>query len=43
MPEKLYAQGGIFRGMCERSAISLDDIRLAAKARENEDGDARAD
>ncbi|KJA16429.1 hypothetical protein HYPSUDRAFT_207024 [Hypholoma sublateritium FD-334 SS-4] len=40
VPAALYARtGGIFRGMCDRSAITLDDIRLAAKAR----GDAGAD
>jgi hypothetical protein len=31
-PAKLYeAPDGIFRGMCERSAITLDDIKLARK------------
>jgi ABC-type multidrug transport system fused ATPase/permease subunit len=34
VPEDLYAQDGIFRGMCERSSISLEDIRRAAKERE---------
>lgn len=30
-PENLYrVEGGIFRGMCERSGISLDDLRRAA-------------
>ncbi len=29
-PVNLYRQeGGIFRGMCERSSIQLDDIQLA--------------
>ena len=33
-PANLFAlSGGIFRGMCERSAITLDDIKLAAKAK----------
>lgn len=33
-PAKLYMrQDGIFRGMCERSSISLDDIAFAAKVR----------
>ena len=34
VPEVLYAQDGIFRGMCERSSISLEDIRRAGKERE---------
>ncbi|KAH8989225.1 ABC transporter [Lactarius hatsudake] len=33
VPEALYAQDGIFRGMCERSSITLEDIRLARKER----------
>lgn len=34
-PTRLYAMdGGIFRSMCERSAITLEDIRFAAKERE---------
>ncbi|KIM84372.1 hypothetical protein PILCRDRAFT_96946 [Piloderma croceum F 1598] len=34
-PTKLYTiQDGIFRSMCDRSSISWDDIRHAAKARE---------
>ena len=33
-PANLFALSGIFRGMCERSAITLDDIKLAAKAKE---------
>ncbi|TFY77333.1 hypothetical protein EWM64_g6678 [Hericium alpestre] len=33
-PENLYHQDGIFRGMCERSGISLEDIRKAEKERE---------
>jgi hypothetical protein len=33
VPEDLYAQDKIFRGMCERSGISLEDIRLAEKER----------
>ncbi|PCH42273.1 hypothetical protein WOLCODRAFT_137808 [Wolfiporia cocos MD-104 SS10] len=33
-PARLFERrDGIFRGMCERSAITLDDIRSAAKAR----------
>ncbi|CAA7266944.1 unnamed protein product [Cyclocybe aegerita] len=32
-PAKLYENtDGIFRGMCERSSITLDDIKLAVKA-----------
>jgi hypothetical protein len=34
VPEDLYAQDGIFRGMCERSSITLEDIRSAGKERE---------
>ena len=35
-PANLFAlSDGIFRGMCERSAITLDDIKLAAKARKD--------
>jgi len=35
-PANLFAiSDGIFRGMCERSAITLDDIKLAAKANEH--------
>ena len=34
VPEDLYAQDGIFRGMCEHSSISLEDIRRAGKERE---------
>ena len=34
VPEDLYSQDGIFRGMCERSSITLEDIRGAAKERE---------
>ncbi|KAI9439889.1 ABC transporter [Lactarius indigo] len=33
-PEVLYAQDGIFRGMCDRSSITLKDIRGARKERE---------
>ncbi|KAI0925971.1 hypothetical protein AcV5_008554 [Taiwanofungus camphoratus] len=34
-PANLYSMSdGIFRGMCERSSITLDDIRFAAKAKE---------
>ncbi|KAI9463349.1 ABC transporter [Lactarius psammicola] len=33
-PEVLYAQDGLFRGMCERSSITLEDIRGARKERE---------
>ena len=41
MPTALYARpGGIFRGMCDRSAITLDDIRLAAKARADADAES---
>jgi hypothetical protein len=36
VPKDLYAQGGIFRGMCERSSITLEDIRLARKERVSE-------
>ncbi|VDB84771.1 unnamed protein product [Peniophora sp. CBMAI 1063] len=43
-PARLFAQDGIFRGMCERSGITLEDIVRAAKEREAEDArlDARA-
>ena len=35
-PANLFAlSDGIFRGMCERSAITLDDIKLAAKAKKD--------
>ncbi|KAF8258908.1 ABC transporter [Lactarius quietus] len=34
VPEDLYALDGIFRGMCERSSITLEDIRSAGKERE---------
>jgi len=34
VPEVLYSQDGIFRGMCERSSIRLEDIRHARKERE---------
>ncbi|KAH9063931.1 ABC transporter [Lactarius vividus] len=34
VPEVLYGQDGIFRGMCEHSSITLDDIRRARKERE---------
>jgi hypothetical protein len=34
VPEDLYSQDGIFRGMCERSSITLEDIRRAGKERE---------
>ncbi|KAH9068491.1 ABC transporter [Lactarius deliciosus] len=33
-PEVLYGQDGIFRGMCDRSSITLEDIRSARKERE---------
>jgi hypothetical protein len=37
-PTNLYAQSnGIFRGMCERSSITLEDIRLASKLKAGED------
>ena len=37
-PAHLYGRaGGIFRGMCERSTITLEDIRYAAKARAVDD------
>jgi ABC-type multidrug transport system fused ATPase/permease subunit len=36
-PEVLHAQNGIFRAMCERSAITLEDIRRARKEREASD------
>ncbi|KIK62471.1 hypothetical protein GYMLUDRAFT_41922 [Collybiopsis luxurians FD-317 M1] len=37
-PVSLYQNpNGIFRSMCERSSITLDDIRLARKVREDED------
>jgi len=34
VPEVLYAQDGIFRGMCEHSSITLEDIRRTRKERE---------
>ncbi|TFK46118.1 ABC transporter [Heliocybe sulcata] len=36
-PARLYEQDGIFRSMCERSTITLEDIRRSAKAREAEE------
>jgi hypothetical protein len=33
-PAALFAQGGIFHSMCERSNISLADIERARTARE---------
>ena len=34
-PTQLYnMEDGIFRGMCDRSMISIEDIRSAAKLRE---------
>lgn len=34
-PENLYqVEEGIFRGMCERSGITLEDLRHARKERE---------
>jgi len=39
-PVKLYENtDGIFRGMCERSSISLDDIKLAVKATSDDNDD----
>ncbi|KAK7051247.1 hypothetical protein VNI00_004747 [Paramarasmius palmivorus] len=36
-PARLYEKtNGIFKGMCDRSSISLDDIKLAAKARKQD-------
>ena len=35
-PLGLYMQGGIFRGMCDRSSISLSDIKIAEKMKEAE-------
>ena len=36
-PANLYErQGGIFRSMCDRSSISLSDIKQAEKAKEAE-------
>ena len=36
-PANLFAlSDGIFRGMCERSAITLDDIKLAEKGKTDE-------
>jgi len=32
-PARLFQANGIFRGMCEHSSISLDDINMASKAR----------
>ena len=37
-PANLYNRAdGIFRGMCERSTITLEDIQYAAKARAVDD------
>ena len=36
-PVNLYQNDGIFRGMCERSSISLEDIKKAVKEREVRD------
>ena len=34
-PERLYNKSdGIFRGMCDRSSITVDDIKNVSKARE---------
>ncbi|KAG7096565.1 hypothetical protein E1B28_003986 [Marasmius oreades] len=38
-PANLYERNGIFRGMCERSGISLEDIRIARKGRQVEEDD----
>ncbi|KAJ8086006.1 hypothetical protein PM082_004825 [Marasmius tenuissimus] len=35
-PANLYEHNGIFRGMCERSSISLEDIKMATKERKME-------
>lgn len=36
-PANLYAaQGGIFRSMCDRSSITLGDIKVAEKTKELE-------
>ncbi|KAJ7454698.1 ABC transporter [Mycena latifolia] len=32
-PARLFQSNGIFRGMCDHSSISLDDINMASKAR----------
>ncbi|KAF7375201.1 Oligomycin resistance ATP-dependent permease YOR1 [Mycena sanguinolenta] len=32
-PARLFELGGIFRGMCDHSSISLEDIKIAAKIR----------
>ncbi|KAI9463348.1 ABC transporter [Lactarius psammicola] len=37
VPEVLYARDGIFRGMCERSSITLEDIRGARQELEADD------
>ena len=37
-PAALFEKSdGIFRSMCERSSITLEDIKMAAKSRINED------
>ena len=36
-PEDLYARDKIFRGMCERSSITLEDIRGAGKEQETDE------
>ncbi|KAI9467371.1 ABC transporter [Lactarius psammicola] len=37
VPEVLYTQDGIFRGMCERSSVTLEDILRARKEKETRD------
>lgn len=38
-PENLYQiENGVFRGMCERSGITLNDLRHATKERGVEGG-----
>jgi ABC-type multidrug transport system fused ATPase/permease subunit len=34
VPEELFVQDGIFRGMCEHSSITWEDIRDARKEKE---------
>ena len=43
-PANLFEAGGIFRGMCDRSGITLEDIRRAAEQRralESQSADVR--
>ncbi|THV02862.1 ABC transporter [Dendrothele bispora CBS 962.96] len=41
-PARLFEQNGIFKGMCDRSSITLDDIRLATKIRMDDETEMTA-